>query len=95
MKVAEKQRYHDLLVKYCNDMKFFWGFIKSIISKNQKSHIQGRFKIEENLINSDNELISNKLCFFINIDDFFINSGPTRAKSILCVKVFSIICAVV
>ena len=76
MKVAEKCHYHDLLVKYSNDMKKSWGVIKSIINKNQKPHIQGRFKIGENLITTDNELISNKF------NDFFINIGPTLAKSI-------------
>ena len=76
MKVAEKCHYHDLLVKYSNDMKKSWGVIKSIINKNQKPHIQGRFKIGENLITIDNELISNKF------NDFFINIGPTLAKSI-------------
>ena len=57
-------------------MKKSWGVIKSIINKNQKTHIQGRFKIGKNLITSDNELISNKF------NDFFINIGPTPAKSI-------------
>ena len=76
MKVAEKCHYHDLLVKYSNDMKKSWGVIKSIRKKNQKPHIQGRFKIGENLMTTDNELISNKF------NDFFINIGPTLAKSI-------------
>ena len=57
-------------------MKKSWGVIKSNINKNQKTHIQGRFKIGKNLITSDNELISNKF------NDFFINIGPTLAKSI-------------
>ena len=76
MKVPEKRHYHDLLAKYSNDMKKFWVVIKSIINKNQKPHIQGRCKMEENLITTDNELISNKF------NDFFINIGPTLAKSI-------------
>ena len=80
MKVAEKQHYHDLLVEYSNDIKKSWVVIKSIINKNKKPHIQGRFKIGENLITSDKELISNKF------NDFFINIGPTLAKSIPCVK---------
>ena len=76
MKVAEKCHYHDLLVKYSNVMKKSWGVIKSIINKNQKPHIQGRFKIGENLITTDNELISN------TFNEFFINIGLTLAKSI-------------
>ena len=31
-------------------MKKSWGVIKSITNKNQKTHIQGRFKIGKNLI---------------------------------------------
>ena len=73
MKVAEKRHYHDLLVKYSNDMKKSWGVIKSIINKNQKPHIQGRLQIGENLKIS---LISDKF------NAFFINIGPTLAKSI-------------
>ena len=80
MKVAEKQHYHDLLVEYSNDIKKSWVVIKSIINKNKKPHIQGRFKIGENLITSDKELISNKF------NDFFINIAPTLAKSIPCVN---------
>ena len=76
IKVAEKHHYHDLLIKYSNNMKKSWGVIKSIINKNQKTHIQGRFKIGKKLITSDNKLISNKF------NDFFINIGPTLAKSI-------------
>ena len=80
MKVADKQHYHDLLVEYSNDIKKSWVVIKSIINKNKKPHIQGRFKIGENLITSDKELISNKF------NDFFINIRPTLAKSIPCVN---------
>ena len=81
MKVAEKQHYYDLLVEYSYDInKTSWGVIKSIINKNKKPHIQGRFRIGEKLITSDNELISNKF------NDFFINIGPTLAKSIPCVN---------
>ena len=74
--MTEKRQYHDLLSMYSDYMKKSWGVIKSIINKNQKTHIQGRFKIGKNLITSHNELISNK--FY----DFFINIGPTLAKSI-------------
>ena len=55
-----------------------------IINKNQKIHIQGRFKIGKNFITSDNELISNKF------NDFFINIGPTLAKSKILNRCFSL-----
>ena len=76
MKVAEKHYYHDLLVEYSNDMKKSWGIIKQIINRNQKPHIQNRFKIGDNLIASDKNIICNRF------NDFFVNIGPTLAKSI-------------
>ena len=76
MKVAEKHYYHDLLVKYSNDMKKSWGIIKNIINKNQKRQTQSRFKIGDNLITSDKNIICNKF------NDFFVNIGPMLAKSI-------------
>ena len=83
IKVAEKHHYHDLLIKYSNNMKKSWGVIKSVINRNQKTLIQGRFKIGKKLITSDNELISNKF------NDLFINIGPTLAKSIY-LRVYSL-----
>ena len=76
MKVTEKHYYHDLLVKYSNDMKKSWGIIKQIINRNQKPHIQNKFKIRDNLITSDKNII----CY--RFHDFFVNIGPTLAKSI-------------
>ena len=73
MEVVEKRHYHDLLVKYSNDMKKSWGVIKSIINKNQKLRIQGRFKIGEKLITTDNELISNKFNWFLY--QYWTNTG--------------------
>ena len=73
MKVAEKRHYHDLLLKYSNDMKTSWGVIKSTNNKNQKPHIQGTFQIGKKL---EISLISDKC------NAFFINIGPTLAKSI-------------
>ena len=76
MKVAEKHHYHDMLIKYSNDMEKILGCYKSIINKNQKPYFHGRFKIGENLNISDNELISSKF------NNLFINIGLTQAKSI-------------
>ena len=70
MKVAEKHYYHDLIVKNRNDMKKSWGIIKNIINKNQKPQTQSRFKIGNNLITSDKNIICNKF------NDFFVNIGP-------------------
>ena len=76
MKVAEKHHTHDLLVKYSNDMKKSWRIITNIINKNQKPQTQSRFKIGDNLITPDKDIICNKF------NDFFVNIGPTLAKSI-------------
>ena len=67
MKEAEKHNYHYLLVKYRNDMGKLLGVIKSVINKDQKLHIQGRFEIGEKIITFNNVLI---------------NIGPTLAKLI-------------
>ena len=74
--MSEKHYYHDLLVKYSNDMKKSWGIIKQIINRNQKPHMQNRFKIRDNLITSDENIICNRF------NDFFVNIGLTLAKSI-------------
>ena len=76
MKVAEKHYYHDLIVRYSNAMKKSWGIINNIINKNQKPETQSRFKIGDNLITSDKNIICNKF------NDFFVNIGSTLAKSI-------------
>ena len=49
---------------------------KNIINKYQKPQTQSRFKIGDNLITSDKNIICNKF------NDFFVNIGPTVAKSI-------------
>ena len=70
VKVAKKHYHHDFIVKYSNDMKKSWGIIKNIINKNQKPQTQSRFKIGDNLITSDKNIICNKF------HDFFDNIGP-------------------
>ena len=57
-------------------MKRSWGIIKYMINRNQKPHIQNRFKIRDNLRTSDKDVICNRF------NNFFVNIGPTLAKSI-------------
>ena len=57
-------------------MKKLWAVIKHIIDRNQKLDIQNRFKIGDNLITSDKNIICNRF------NNFFVNIGPTLAKSI-------------
>ena len=52
------------------------GYHKNTINKNQKPQTQSRFKIGDNLITSDKNIMCNKF------NDFFVNIGPTLAKSI-------------
>ena len=57
-------------------MKKIWGIIKNITNKNQKPQTQSRFKIGDNLITSDKNIIRDKF------NDFFVNTVPMLAKSI-------------
>ena len=57
-------------------MKKKWGIIKNITNKNQKPQTQSRFKIGDNLITSDKNIICDKF------NDFFVNTVPMLAKSI-------------
>ena len=57
-------------------MKKSRGIIKNIINKNKKPQTQSRFIIGDNLITSDKSITCNKF------NDFFVNIGPTLAKSI-------------
>ena len=77
MKVAEKKYYHDLILKYKNDMKRSWGLIKNIIvNRNKKLTHQTKFRIRNDDSTTDKNIISNKF------NDFFINAGPTLARVI-------------
>ena len=76
MKVAEKQYYHDLILKYKNDMKRSWGLIKNIINRNKKVAFQTKFRIGNDHVTTDKNIIS------IKFNDFFINTGPTLARAI-------------
>ena len=76
MKVAEKQYYHDLILKYKYDMKRLWGLIKDIINRNKKVAFQTKFRIGNDDVTTDKNIISNKF------NDFFINIGPTLARAI-------------
>ena len=52
------------------------GYHDNIINKKQKPQTQSRFKIWDNLITSDKNIIFNKF------DDVFVNIGPTLDKSL-------------
>ena len=76
MKVDEKQYNHDLFLKYENDMNRSWGLNKDIINRNKKVAFQTKFRIGNDDVTADKNIISNKF------NDFFINIGPTLARAI-------------
>ena len=76
LKRAEKQHYHDLLIKHKDNRRKSWSVIKSIIQKNKRSTCQSKFKLSDGTISDDKQLISTKY------NDFFVNIGPTLASKI-------------
>ena len=47
MKVAEKRHYHDLLVKYSNDMKKSLGVIKVLLTRTRNPIFRADFRLEK------------------------------------------------
>ena len=76
LKVAEKQYYQELLMKYKNNMKKSWGIMKSIINKNKSPLYQTKFKL------SDGRIVSDKTTTSKHFNEFFLNVGPNLAKTI-------------
>ena len=74
---AEKQHYHDLLIKHKYNIRKSWSVIKKIIQKNKKSLCQTKFQLPDGTITDDKGLISAKF------NDFFVNIGPTLANKIV------------
>ena len=80
LKAAQKQHYHDLMIKYKDDMKKSWGVIKSIINNRKTTPPQSKFKSSNGEIITDKNIISQQL------NGFFITIGPNLAKNIPNVK---------
>ena len=76
MIAAEKQYYHVILLQNKDNMKKSWGIIKNIINKNRKPVYQSKFKLKSGEVTTDKYVISKQF------NDFFINVGPSLAKSI-------------
>ena len=76
MIAAEKQYYHAILLQNKDNMKKSWGIIKNIINKNRKPVCQSKFKLKSGEVTTDKYVISKQF------NDFFINVGPSLAKSI-------------
>ena len=76
LKAAQEQHYHDLIIKYKDDMKKSWGVIKSIINNHKTTPPKSKFK------SSNGEIITDKNIITQQFNAFFINIGPNIAKTI-------------
>ena len=76
LKIAEKKYYRDLIINHKDNTRKSWSIIKSIINKHRKSNIQCKFKLNNGTVTDDKKVISE------SFNNFFINIGPTLAKSI-------------
>ena len=61
-------------------MKKTWGTIKEVIGKNKSNQTQSRFK------SSDGKNITNKSVISEKFNDFFVNIGPTLARTFEKIK---------
>ena len=77
---AEKQYYHELVIRNKDNMKKSWGIIKYIINKNKNPVHCTKFKLSNGSITTDKMSVSE------HFNDFFTNIGPNLAKSIPHVK---------
>ena len=73
---AEKEHYRKLLNSNKSNMRKTWNILKTIINKNRKKKVQSQFKIGDNEITKNKNLISEKF------NNFFTNIGPTLANKI-------------
>ena len=76
LKIVEKKYYRDLIIYHKDNTRKSWSIIKSIINKLRKSNIQCKFKLNNGTVTDDKKVISE------SFNNFFINIGPTLAKSI-------------
>ena len=79
--VQEKNHYEELFQLYKNNSRKSWGLIKTIINR------KGTSKVKSNSFNHNGRDISNPTEISNKFNDFFINVGPTLAKSISPVDV--------
>ena len=76
LKIAEKKYYRELIVSHKDNMRKSWAIMKNIINKHKKPMNQTKFKMNDGSVTDDKRVISGVF------NDFFINIGPSLAKSI-------------
>ena len=69
LKVVEKQRYQEFLMKYRNNKKKSLGIIKSIINKNKYPLYQTKIKL------NDGKIVSDKTAISKHFNEFFLKCG--------------------
>ena len=85
LKIAEKKYYRELIISH-KDMRKSWVIIKNIINKHKKPMSQTKFRLNDGSVTDNKRIISGKF------NDFFINIGPSLARSILIWPIWVIGC---
>ena len=75
LRTAERNYFENILQENKNNLKNSWRIIKDVINKNKKSNITSKFLI-------NNQTTTNKSDIANGFNSFFVNIGPTLAKSI-------------
>ena len=70
----------DLTISHRDNARKSWSIIKNIINKHRKPSIQSKFQLNDGTVSDDKKMITE------SFNNFFINIGPTLAKSILCIN---------
>ena len=80
LKFAEKKYYKDFIISHRDNARKSWSVIKKIINKHRKPSNQSKFQLNDGTVIDDKKLITE------SFNNFFINIGPTLAKSIPCIN---------
>ena len=76
LKYAEKKCFRDCIISHKDNTRKSWSIIKKITNRHRKPNIQYKFKLNDGTVTDDKKYISE------SFNNFFINIGPTLAKSI-------------
>ena len=76
LRIAERNYYAELLAKHKSNLKKVWGVSKSIVNKNKAKRVQEKFKVHDDSVITDRDVISTRF------NDYFIEIGPNLAKKI-------------
>ena len=74
LRIAERNYCAELLAKHKSNLKKVWGVLKSIVNKNKAKRVQEKFKVHDDSVITDRDVISTRF------NDYFIEIGPNLAK---------------